>query len=263
MIELAEANPVPEPPRLTGTVVLRATPDEAIDAAAADLLLQAHNCVRAFGDFHLAIAASESAEPFLRRLMYDPVLRELPWARTHLWVVADSRVGPDDPRCASQRLRELIVAPAELPPAQFHPIEFSTEDAAGAYQSVFQECLGWRQRGHDRLDYVFMASDDQSSPGGELFDSDTGPLVRSLRAQSGEDHVSFTIRPVRAARFVGVLAVGVTSAGLVGDAARRRRTSGPVVDAAAAFPASGLKMLGGELRWYLDHDACPKPDGTT
>ena len=83
-----EVGPVTNPlnasgdPRLPGRSVRRPSVDSATDALLADLFIHATNCVRAFGDFHLAVSAGEEIEPALMRLMYDPGFREFPWTRT-------------------------------------------------------------------------------------------------------------------------------------------------------------------------------------
>jgi hexose-6-phosphate dehydrogenase len=72
---------------LTGEVVALATADELIDRLAADLIIHAENCVREFGDFHLALYGGSTPQPLYELLMYDPNCRRLPCRRTHLWMV--------------------------------------------------------------------------------------------------------------------------------------------------------------------------------
>ena len=86
--EVYEVAPRPPTPRLPGTVVVREDVDALVDAVAADLLIQAHNCVRTFGDFHLALSGGTTPVLLYQRLMIDPAYRELPWTRTHLWIEA-------------------------------------------------------------------------------------------------------------------------------------------------------------------------------
>lgn len=252
--------PLPERPRLPGTVVLRATADEVLDAAAAELLIQANNCMRAFGDFQLAVGIGWGCEPLLRRLMYDPACRDLPWKRTHLWLVDELRLPDSDHRRASATLRELLVDPSDIPVEQTHLIEPMRADADSAYEAVLREHLGWREKGHDRLDYVLLGL----GPGpadlvGELGDGerDQGDprLVRTFEGKEAA-LITMTLRLVRAARFVGVVGVGSECrTGLAGAVAAAQRREG-VPDAARFFPRTGALPSGGELRWYLDSAAC-------
>src|SRR5687768_12288568 len=104
---LRSVSQVRKPP-LPGSVVIRETPDELIDAVAADLFFQAVACARTFGDFHLALSGGSTPEPLYARLMYDPNYRDLPWKRTHLWIVDERRVPPDDERSNFRMIRETI-----------------------------------------------------------------------------------------------------------------------------------------------------------
>jgi 6-phosphogluconolactonase/glucosamine-6-phosphate isomerase/deaminase len=267
VIDLADPMPLPERPRLPGTVVLRATADEVLDAAAAELLIQANNCVRAFGDFHLAIGMGAGAEPLLRRLMYDPACRDLPWKRTHLWLVDDVRLPDDDNRRASAALRELVVEPSDIPVEQTHLIDPMRSDADSAYEATLRECLGWREKGHDRLDYVLLGLGP--GPGdliGELEESDPPNgaerrLVRTLAGHAGAVLVTMTLPLVRAARLVAVVGLGPECRPGVAAAVQATGQRPSVPDAARHFPRAGILPTGGELRWYLDSAACP-PAGT-
>src|SRR4051794_1770169 len=58
-------------------VVVEATVDELIDQIAADMVVHAENCVREFGDFHLALSGGSTPQPLYERLMYDPNYRRL------------------------------------------------------------------------------------------------------------------------------------------------------------------------------------------
>src|ERR1044072_6324125 len=90
--------PMQRAPSLPGSVIVRQALDDLIDVVAAELYFHAKNCVRAFGDFHLALSGGSTPEPLYRRLMYDPNFRDLPWKRVQLWIVDERRVPLDDAR---------------------------------------------------------------------------------------------------------------------------------------------------------------------
>lgn len=247
-------------PALPGSVVVRQEVDEVIDAIAADLLMQSVACVRAFGDFHLALSGGSTPEPLYRRLMYDPNLRELPWKRTHLWLVDERRVGFEDDRSNFKMIREIIVDHSDIPREQVHPIFALAEDPAEQYERDLRETLGWRERGHDRLDYVLLgmggdghtASLFPRSPalveglaGGEaLVRVNAGPTV------TPPDRVTMTLRMVNASRFVALMVTGEKK-----KDALARVVAG--TESAAELPVRGVAPLAGEQRWYLDAEACP------
>lgn len=237
-------------PTLPGNdIVLREDGDSAYDAACADLLIQANNCVRTFGDFHLAVSAAPAAEPFLARLMWDPQMRDLPWKRTHLWI-ADA----DHEQRGSDSIRGLLVEHSDIPLEQFHPLPPGPsfpgdETALRAYEGELREALGWREKGHDRLDHVVLCLDPASplvkpllsAPKGDLFAHGPGGLGAMM-----------TLDLLNAARFLGVLGVGQKAARELSDLWRatppqhRRNPEGHL--------PMGLRLhpLAGDLRWYLD-----------
>jgi len=262
--EIADPSPLPSRPNLPGTVILRATADEAIDAAAADFLIHAVNCVRSFGDFHLAIAACEGVEPLLRRLMYDPACRDLPWNRAHLWLL-DELI--DNPRTSPRRagtLREMVVIPSGIPENQVHEIDPASDAPDSAYEAQIREHLGWREKGHDRLDYVLLGADPSATlagnPGGR--DTPSERLVAEFAESDGARRVTMTPKTVGASRFIGVVALGASSRALL-SAATARQSDSLHPDDPRQLLYSSRPPVGGELRWYLDSPACHAQSGAS
>lgn len=269
--EIFELDPEPTPPKLPGSVVVRPDADTLIDALAADMLIHAHNCVRAFGDFHLALSGGSTPIPLYQRLMIDPIYREFPWARTHLWIVDERRVGFDDERSNYKMINEIIGDHSGIPSNQVHPMFAMADDADVQYAQTLRDVLGWRERGHDRLDYVLlgMGSDGHTA---SLFPKSPAlvetlkvahrpgeaPLVRinTGPAVTPPDRVTMTLPLINASRFVGVLVTGKGKRNML--SAIERRQSDPA--AIEELPILGVRPIGGELRWYLDHDACPAID---
>lgn len=282
MIELEDPSPTPPKPKLPGSVVVRPTPDDVLDAAAADFLIQAQNCVRTFGDFHLAVSMT-GTEALLRRLMYDPALRELPWKRTHLWMVDEWDVPADDPRRLFPLLQELIVEPSDIPLDQVHAMpvgadaptatkgkqaEKSPETPDVRYEARLREYLGWREKGHDRLDCVLLGGVSPTGPvtnGTVQANGADDRLVRTVPGMvlgAAADLVTMTTRMLRGSRLISVVALGSEQRSMIEQAAGKAEKNYAGTDAAREFPRSGLVPFLGELRWYLDADACPqKNDG--
>ncbi len=279
----------PTPPSLPGSVVVRATVDDLIDAMAADLMVHAMNCVRTFGDFHLALSGGSTPLPFYRRLMYDPNYRGMPWARTHLWIVDERRVPFDDERSNFRSISETIGEHSGIPPEQVHPIFAMAADADTSYETLLRETLAWREPGHDRLDYVLlgMGTDahtaslfpNSAALAAELHEmgrsapaADSGRVgietssvprqPRLVRINAGQnvtppDRVTMTLRLINASRFIGVMATGANKRATITQILSQPRPATP--DVVQAFPILGVKPIGGTLRWYLDQEACPQP----
>lgn len=225
-------------PVLPGRAVVRPSVDEAVAAAASDVFLQAQACVRAFGEFHLAMGYGPDEHRVVVRLMTDPNYRDLPWSRTHLWSVMEERVDPADPRHSHSALRDLLLGVSDMPEEQMHPLMGHLHDAEARYEARLRERLGVREAGHDRLDCVLLGAVTAGVAGlGGLVD----PLDRLVGSSEDGVWVGMTGRLIRGSRLVGVLATGET-----GGAVVRGVVGGRV----------GLVPQAGELRWYLDHRAC-------
>ncbi len=230
-----------------GGVVLRSTPDEVYDAACADLLIQANNCVRAFGDFHLAVSAAPAAEPFLARLMWDPQMRDLPWKRTHLWI-ADT----DHEARGSESIKGLLVDHSDLPLEQFHPLPPSypgDESTLAAYETTLRECLGWREKGHDRLDHVILSLDPVSPLVRPLLAAPEGALIAQGPGGLGS---MMTLSLLNAARFLAVVGVGQKVAAELSSTWRATPPEQRKSPSGELPLALRLRPHAGELRWYLD-----------
>ena len=283
MSDLYEIEPKPAAPSLPGSVVLRSDADSVIDAIAADILIHAHNCVRAFGDFHLALSGGSTPAPLYQRLMIDPRYRDLPWQRTHLWIVDERRVPFEDERSNFKMISELIGEHSGIPREQVHPIFALADDADAQYEKTLREMLGWRERGHDRLDCVVLgmgadahtASLFPRSPAlvrslqapmftGQAESGSTGnghvPLVQinSGPAVTPPDRVTMMLPLINASRFIAVLVTGKSKRATIEKVASAARGGGQRdVRVIEELPILGVRPLGGELRWYLDYDACP------
>lgn len=242
----------PAPPRLPGEVFVRPDYDAVIDAVLADLFLHAVNCVRAFGDFHLAAAPTPGVEPVLRRLLYDLNYRDFPWTKTRVWMTHEVLHPTREP--LGDGLHELVVEQSGMPPAQFHRIAPAPQPApnqapelAKRYAATLREHLEWRERGQDRLDVCLMdLSQDGPALGFErTADSDEDLVAWRMDPYADSASVTLALRTVNASRLIALSAIG--------------RDAGKALRAALTDRASPLRLLrplGGELRWYLDYEAC-------
>lgn len=249
----------PEPPRLPGGVIYRKDAYDLYAALAAEFMMHAFNCVRAFGDFHVAFSGGSTPLPFYRRLMSDPVYRDIPWNRCHLWLVDERRVPFDDERCNWTQIAGYLLDHSDIPKTQVHPMHAMREDAAEAYEAELRESLGWRERGHDRLDFVLLGvgADGHTAslfPHSPALDERTrlvainaGPTV------TPPDRVTMTYPILNSARFLAVLVTGTSKKPIIA------RLAAPAPkDDERALPILGVKPLGDAVRrWYLDAEACP------
>lgn len=245
-----ELSPTPDAkrrPRLPGVVVVRPTPDELIDALAADLFLHSLACVREFGDFHLALGVWPEAERFFLRLLYDPRFRELPWVRTHLWIVEDSV-----PSSRFSVLEDSIVGQSDIPENQVHRLlGGSPAEAAERYEAALREALGWREKGHDRLDFALLPVLARGETFGAEWRQPDSPLVTIL-----DDGIAMSARLLNATRFLALLALGEGSADAIKKIDGEPRRLKDAMIPGGRLHACDLRPLGGEMRWYLDESLC-------
>lgn len=247
--ETYDIAPGPARPPLPGSVIVREDYDDLVHAIAADVLVQSYACVRAFGSFHLALAGGPDLEQVYTRLMIDPAFRPLPWKRTHLWIARDwpAQAGTEDGETAWDMIGATLADHSGMPASQIHPIDVHLPDAAERYERTLQSALEWREPGHDRLDCVLLALDE------EIAREDPPTAASRLVARggggdNGDSWVGLTRRMINAARFVGVVCRG--------------EQAKPHVDRLLPEDAPlGLSLLGGELRWYLDGEAAGRAAG--
>jgi 6-phosphogluconolactonase len=242
-------------PDLPGQVIAARTVDDVIDKIAADLVVHAENCIRTFGDFHLALSGGSTPQPLYERLMYDPNYRRLPWRRTHLWIVDERCVPFDHPQSNFRVIDETIVGHADIPSEQVHPMSATSPTADVEYEQQLRETLAWREKGQDRLDFVLlgMGGDGHTA---SLFPHtpvlhESNRLVRFNVAPSAapRERLTMTFPLINSARFIAVLVTGASKV----NALRRVESGREELD---DLPIRGVSPLQGDLRWYLDAEAC-------
>ncbi|RNC81764.1 MAG: hypothetical protein ED559_08260 [Phycisphaera sp.] len=247
MAEHYELEPEAPKPKLPGYVLVRGTAGEVADAVANDLYLHAMNCVRQFGDFHMALPRGESAFTLYRTLLIDPAYRDMPWKRTHVWSVS----GKEGDTSTEETIRDFLVQHGDIPSDQFHPMPMEARDADVRYTKALREHLGWREKGHDRLDFVLLGVGPDSSTADYLPSApiiEDGDSLVTVNRSGAERTMSLTMRVINASRFVAVIATGEHK-----EPGIRLMSSAD----ANRSPLSKVSPVGGVLKWYLDESACP------
>jgi 6-phosphogluconolactonase len=259
-----DLEPAPTPPTLPGTVVVKTDIEDLAGALLADLLIHAQNCVRAFGDFHLALSGGSTPLPLYMRLMTDPLYRSFPWKFTHLWLVDERRVPLDDDRSNFRHLREIIADHADMPKGNVHPIDAERDDAANRYERDLKQTLAWRERGHDRLDFVLLGCGEDGHTA-SLFPHSTAlnETARLVAINDGPTvtpppRVTMTYPLLNAARFITILVTGAKKRAMIEqlEAAHHNASPGNPPDH-AELPILNINPIGGTLKWFLDEPACP------
>ncbi|HZW07887.1 MAG TPA: 6-phosphogluconolactonase [Phycisphaerales bacterium] len=266
MPEPFEVHRPPAAPRLPGHVTARHDAGDTLEALASDILSQAAACVRQFGDFHLALSGGGTPLPLYRMLMTDPAYRALPWRKTHLWIVDERRVPFDDERSNYHQIHGLIVEHSDIPRSQVHPILATRDDADTNYEKTLREALEWREKGQDRLDCVVlgMGADGHTASlfprSRALRDHSLPPrmvLINSGPEVTPPDRVTMTQHLINASRFIAILVTGASKRPTIARIAAAHAAGELATDTPDDLPILAIKPKAGELRWYLDHEACP------
>lgn len=245
------------PPRLPGEVVVRDDIEDLGTALGAEMLVHANNCVRTFGDFHMALSGGSTPMPFYRRLMMDPLFRSFPWGRTHLWMVDERRVPFEDERSNFGHISELLVEHSDIPKGNVHPMRAMDADGDAAYEREVRETLAWREKGQDRLDFALLGlgSDGHTASlfprSGALRERERLVVRNAGPTVVPPERVTLTYPLINASRYIAFLVTGEGKREMIARIARKS-------DAVEDIPALGVQPLAGVLKWFLDKDACPR-----
>lgn len=248
-----------EVPALPGGVNVAADEEDAQERIGRDLVMRAKHAVGKRGVFHLALSGGGTPMPLYRRLMIDPLFRELPWAHTHLWIVDERRAPFDSDQNNFKHIHELVVEHVDMPPSHVHPIPVDRDDAADVYEDDLRETLasggspGDPERG--RLDFVLLGMGPDGHTA-SLFPH-TAALNEESRWVVDNDgpsvvpppRVTMTYPLLNGARTIAFYILGSGKAAMIQQVSRGE-------DGFETLPCKGIRPIGGELIWYLDRAAC-------
>jgi len=208
------------------------------------------------GAFHLALSGGSTPERFYMNLCVDPRFRDIPWSKTHLWIVDERRVPLDDEKSNYRMMRETLVDHLPVRRRQTHPVPVDEDDPAHAYEQAL--CAAFDEPDHiPQLDFVLLGMGDDAHTASLFPHSPALRVHDKLIANNDGEHVTppprvtMTYPLLNAAREVAVLVTGEKKA----DALKR------VADALATrpnpdeLPITGIDPDDGDLTWYLDPTA--------
>lgn len=240
-----DLDPQQAPPDLPGSVRIGEDLEQTLDYAAADLFVQSSNCVSEFGDFHLAISHGSVQERLLIKLMVDPKYRSIPWARTHIWSIAEGLHPPGHEEHSMTHWQQIVADAGGVSSEQFHLVHGHLPHGASLYAQELTSHLEWRQRGHDRLDFALLGPDL------DLIQTMDDPADQLVGFSACQSKIVMTRRLLNASRFIGIVGVGNAGRTLVNTL---------ISDSQGESQRIGVSPSGGVLRWYLDEYACSHTD---
>jgi len=271
--------PEAQAPDLAGTVVVRDTIPELVEEMGRDLLAHSLNCVRTFGDFHIALSAGHTPVPFYLHLMIDPICRAIPWRKTHLWMVNEEY---DRRRPSNQSnwnaIAGFFAEHAGIPDRQQHPIMLQSPRPHQDYELEIRQTLEWREKGHDRLDFVLLGLDTDGSIAGltpfsplltennSLVASTNGSHQPEISTHPDQQHIhhsnqyiTMTLPLLNASRFIAIMVTGKHKQRIIKKLIHRSQPDkhNNQSHSNLTHPVQRINPHAGALRWYLDKNACP------
>ncbi|MEX2672211.1 MAG: 6-phosphogluconolactonase [Phycisphaeraceae bacterium] len=226
-----------------------------LDRIAMDLYNTARDRVAEAGVFHLALSGGRTPKALFQHLMIDPNYRLLPWDRTHVWIVDERCVQPDDDRLNYNMIREMLIDPSGMPDPNVHPMPVLDEAGDRAYEQALREALS-QPNVDDRLDFVVlgMGADGHTA---SLFPQTPGLHERErwVIFNDGETvaeprpRMTMTYPLINAARHIALLVTGESKRDTLRHVAAQP-------DDFEQYPVTGIRPAeDGKLTWYLDRAA--------
>ncbi|MCC7145014.1 MAG: 6-phosphogluconolactonase [Phycisphaeraceae bacterium] len=261
---------------LTGSVIIAESTDQLYDDLAAVLFRAAMRSIHNRGEFHLALSGGATPEPFYIRLMIDPRYRLFPWGKTHLWLVDERLVPPEDDRANIKLIRETIADHVSMPRRQIHPVPVDEVDPAGVYETSLRELVSAQTPlagetsapGHvsaasgdvPRLDFVLLGMGEDGHTA-SLFPQSPALKVtdRLVTANDGPTvtpppRVTMTYPLLNAAREIAILVTGPKKTSMLQRVQQCLKHYGPDAN---SLPITGIAPHhpDAELSWFLDAPA--------
>ena len=230
---------------------------EELSRAAAELfVVTANTCVAATGNFFAAFSGGATPRRLYELLATSDYSDRIAWPRVHLFQVDERSVPPDHPESNFRMIRETLLVPSGMPPANFHRMAGEAADAAEAarrYQEEIGRVVPAREGGFPRFDLILlgMGNDGHTAslfPGSPALDEQRRWVCPSSPGASGLPRLTLTFPLLNAAAQIVFLVSGSEKA-----ATLRRVLEDPPQP--RLLPAQGIRPVNGRLVWYVDEAA--------
>lgn len=227
---------------------------DALGRAAADLFARkAREAVEARGRFSVLLAGGDTPRRTYELLAVEPQRGRVPWERVHLFWGDERCVPPDSPHSNASMVRRALLDHVPVDPAHVHPVPYgrSPEESAEAYEQDLKEFF---RGGPPRFDLVLLGlgADGHTAsllPGSSAVDEKVRWTAVAKRPEEAFSRVTVTFPLLNGAATALFLVSGAGKAlvlrALLEDGGR----------SAAGYPASRVRPVSGDLRWFVDDAA--------
>lgn len=228
--------------------------EQVVEMLAADMQEAAETAIDEGGVFHLALSGGSTPLALYHRLAVHHF--SFPWRNTHVWMVDERCVPPNELESNFYRLHENLLKHVRIPYYNIHPMpvqlnqRLCVEEDGGAllYEKELSKyvngssfhfvLLGVGYDGHTASLFPGVKVDQHGESLVALTESPTKPHQR----------MSLTFSAINRAHKVALLVMGKGKHELVTQLSR-------VKDIPDKYPVTGVKPANGSLVWYIDYEA--------
>ncbi len=240
--------------RWGGGLIERFVDADALGRAAADFFARkAREAVEARGRFSVLLAGGDTPRRTYELLAVEPHRGRVPWERVHLFWGDERCVPPDSPHSNAAMVRRALLDHVPVEPKHVHPVPCDRfpEEAAEAYEG---ELKGFFLDGPPRFDLVLLGlgADGHTAsllPGSAAVDEMVRWTAVAKRPEEAFSRVTVTLPLLNGAATVLFLVSGE------GKAAALKTILEDGGRSAASLPASRVRPVSGDLRWFVDDEA--------
>ncbi len=223
---------------------------EALGRAAAELFAgKAREAVRARGKFSVLLAGGDTPRRTYELLAGKPLRGRVPWEAVHLFWGDERCVPPDSPHSNYGMARKSLLDRVPVDPGHVHPVrcDLSPAEAAAAYEEELKVFFPGVPPRFD-LALLGLGSDGHTAsllPGSPAVAEAVRWAAVAKRPEEAFSRVTVTLPLLNRASTVLFLVSGAGKA----DVLRALLEDG---EAAARYPASLVRPVSGDLRWFVD-----------
>jgi 6-phosphogluconolactonase len=201
----------------------------------------------------LALAGGNTPRRTFELLTEPPLRDAVPWDALHLFWSDERCVPPDHPDSNYRMAREALIDRAPIPAANVHRVrteEGSAAAVAAYYERELRTFFALEVDDVPRFDLILlgMGPDGHTAslfPGSPALDETRRLVVPNSIDYMPHERVTFTFPVLNAARMIALLVTGRDKA----ESVARAMSGDPAV------PAGRIRLVDGEVRWYLDRAA--------
>ena len=230
--------------------------EDLIAKLAVDITAAAEAAVLDNGVFHMALSGGNTPVKVLQHLVSYSA--SFPWFHTHVWLVDERCVPLDSHHSNFDLINRHLLPYVRVPYLQVHPmpVEMSSSvcgaDSNGdeLYESDIKRTVP-----NESFDFVLLGV------GGDGHTASLFPQQPSLDASDklvtyshggpvniAEKRMTLTFTAINQAARVAVLATGKNKHEIINQLSHCPENT-------AQYPIAGVKLSGGKLVWYIDHEA--------